>query len=281
MIVNKILYFLQKKGQFRILSALIYFMYKIKGKKIETVAHLKEFNVWEFKINGEYFYSSGPGWAYDYEYLLEQYASHLGFQYLPKQGDTVIDVGAGVGEELLIFSKLVGSQGKVVAIEAHPITFKALLHNNKKNRLENTKLLNLAISDQTGKIFIEDSSDSLANKVLNERTSQSFEVDAISIEQLVNQNNLNEVNLLKVNIEGAEQLLIKGIGNALPKIKHMAISCHDFRFENEGIEFFKTKQIVLEFLRRSGFDYVIRDTGSPLLDNYVYAYPAKLDASKG
>lgn len=273
MLVNRILQFLQRKGQYRLLAFLTFFMYKLKSKGIERVGYLEEFNVWEFQIQGEHFFSSGPGWAYDYDYLLNQYASHLGFHYLPKPGDCVVDVGAGVGEELLIFSKLVGNQGKVFAIEAHPTTFKALAYNNSRNGFQNTELLNVAVSDRSGKLFIEDSLDSLANKVTSESMGNSFEVDAVTIEQLVAQENIAEINLLKVNIEGAEQLLIKGIGSALAKIKNMAISCHDFRFENEGVEFFKTKQIVLEFLKKNNFDYIIRSTGNPLLDNYVYAFP--------
>ena len=41
----------------------------------------------------------------------------------PMEGNTIIDVGAGIGEDAVVFSKLVGLSGRVVAIEAHPGTF--------------------------------------------------------------------------------------------------------------------------------------------------------------
>jgi hypothetical protein len=39
--------------------------------------------------------------------------------YLPKEGDVVVDVGAGIGEEAIVFSHLVGPR-EVISIEAHP-----------------------------------------------------------------------------------------------------------------------------------------------------------------
>jgi FkbM family methyltransferase len=270
--VNSILKNLEKRGYYRLLSMVVWVMYRIKGKKIRSVKFLKELNVWEFEIGNDFFYSSGPGWVYDYDYLLQEFSTHLGFHYLPKDGDCVIDVGAGVGEELMIFSKRVGDSGRVFAIEAHPKTFKALEYNRDRNKLKNTELLNFAIADAPGHIFIEDTQDSLGNKVSKEQNTNTFRVEAITIKQLVDRFEIDRVDFMKVNIEGAEQLLVKGIGSAIHKIRNVAISCHDFRYQNEGVEFFKTKKIILEFLRASDFECVIRNTGNPLLDDYVYAF---------
>jgi len=275
MSVNRQLKWLQDHGQFKILTNLIYLMYKRKGKDIRHVEYVEALNVWEFKIGNDYFYSSGPGWAYDYDYLLSQFSTHLGYHYLPKEGDVVIDVGAGVGEELMIFSRCVGNAGKVFAIEAHPKTFQALTYNNSQNDFKNTVLLNVAVSDQAGYIFIEDTHDSLANKVSKVQAGNGFKVEAITIEGLASTYQLEKIDLIKVNIEGAEQLLIKGLGTTINKIKHMAISCHDFRYHNEGNEFFRTKAIVLEFLRDHNFECITRNTNNPLLDDYVYAFPKK------
>lgn len=273
--VNQQLQNLQKSGHTKLLSWLIYLMYKWKGKNIKQVSFLPELNVWEFKIGKDFFYSSGPGWAYDYQYLFEQFAANLGYNYMPKEGDLVIDVGAGVGEELMVFSKSVGEKGRVFAIEAHPKTFRTLQYNNDKNGFGNTELLNIAITDVPGQIFIEDSADSLANKVSKEENSGGFQVQAITIEQLINRYDIAQVDFMKVNIEGAEQLLIKGIGKSIDKFKNLAISCHDFRYQNEGNEFFKTKFIVHEFLKDNNFECIIRNTKNPLLDDYIYAYPKK------
>jgi len=273
--VNKQLKWLQDHDQISLLKSLIYMMYKRKGKDIKYVEYIRDFNVWEFKMGNDYFYSSGPGWAYDYDYLLSQFSTHLGYHYLPKEGDVVVDVGAGVGEELMIFSKRVGNPGKVFAIEAHPKTFQALTYNNSQNNFKNTELLNVAVSDVAGHIFIEDTQDSLANKVSKVQDGNTFKVQAVTIDQLASTYQLKKIDLIKVNIEGAEQLLIKGLGKSINIIRNMAISCHDFRYHNEGIEFFRTKAIVLEFLRDHNFECITRTTNNPLLDDYVYAFPRK------
>jgi len=272
--MNSFLHFLERIGQYRLLYALIYLMYRIKGRNIRKVKFWKDLGAWEFKIDNDYFFSSGPGWAYDYNYLKKQFEASVGAQYLPKEEDCVIDVGAGVGEELLIFSRLVGEKGKVFAIEAHPKTFKALQVNCKLNNINNATLLNVAVSDKPGRIFIEGARNALVNKVNNIEVPDATEVEAITIEQLVDRHGISRINFMKVNIEGAEQLLIKGIGKAISKIDNMAISCHDFRYVTEGNEFFKTKAIVLDFLDNNGFDYVTRLTDS-LGDSYVYAFPRK------
>lgn len=272
--INTLLRTLERNGYYRLLSKLIFLMYKIKGKNVQKVSYLKELSVWEFKLGEDFFYSSGPGWAYEYDYLKNQFQHHLGHYHLPKAGDIVVDVGAGVGEELMIFSKMVGNQGKVFAIEAHPKTFKALAYNNSQNKFSNTTLLNVAIADVPGNIFIEDSPDSLANSVSKENDKPGFTVEAITIEQLMDQFALSRIDFLKVNIEGAEQLLIKGIGNKLHAVKHMAISCHDFRYKNEGVEFFKTKQLVIDFLTKNNIAFKVRNTGNPLLDDYIYTFPS-------
>jgi FkbM family methyltransferase len=273
--VNRILKNLERRRYYKFLSGIIYFISKIKGKGIKSVAYLKDLNVWEFRFKNELYLSTGPGWGNDYQSLLNHFLMNLGYCYLPKEGDVVVDVGAGVGEELMILSRSVGESGRVFAIEAHPKTFRALSYNNSQNKLTNTVLLNVAVSHAVGSVLIEDLSDSLANKLMTTSTNNSIRVDAITIEKLADAYDLTKINYLKVNIEGAEQLLIKGIGEAIHKIENIAISCHDFRYRNEGDEFFKTKAIVLQFLKEHNFDCIIRNTGNPLLDDYVYAFPKK------
>ena len=52
-----------------------------------------------------------------------------------------MDVGAGVGEETLTFSRAVGARGEVICIEAHPRTHQCLEMLIRYNRLENVTAL--------------------------------------------------------------------------------------------------------------------------------------------
>ena len=72
-----------------------------------------------------------------------------------KKGDTVIDIGAGIGEFSVLASKLVGEHGKVISIEPSPEDFETLLVNLKTNKCHNVIPLNLAISDKPEKLNLE------------------------------------------------------------------------------------------------------------------------------
>ena len=74
------------------------------------------------------------------------------YQYVPREGDTIVDVGAGTGWETLLFSRTVGMSGRVISIEAHPRVFRCLSKMRAANRLENVTLVQAAVADQEGEV---------------------------------------------------------------------------------------------------------------------------------
>jgi FkbM family methyltransferase len=59
----------------------------------------------------------------------------------PKPGDTIVDIGAGRGEDDLAFSQAVGPTGKVLAVEAQPRSFRMLKAFCEVNDLRNVHQL--------------------------------------------------------------------------------------------------------------------------------------------
>ena len=88
-------------------------------------------------------------------------------EYTPRAGDVVFDIGAGIGAEMLLFSRLVGPSGRVVSVEAHPRTYKRLVDLCKANRLGNVTRLQVAVSDTDGTVVISDLEHHLRNTVLD------------------------------------------------------------------------------------------------------------------
>lgn len=252
------------------LKQLIFMRYRQRGKGIEKVDYHEQFGAWEYRIDGISFLSSGPGWVYDRDYLYTQLRQLSGFSYVPKKDDVVVDIGAGVGEETIIFSSLVGNTGKVFAVEAHPKTFKALTYLKEANNLENVVLSNIALSDRTGTVTIEDTDNSLANSILDVASERSFTVPAETFDDFVERNTIQSVDFLKMNVEGAEQLIIKGMIRSLDKVKHLAVSCHDFRYNQGESEFFRTKKLVTTFLLNHGFRILTQQSAVSMVDDYVY-----------
>ena len=151
--------------------------------------------------------------------------------FTPKQGDIVVDIGANIGRYTLIASKRVGTNGKVVAIEAHPGNFEMLNRNIKLNRLTNVISLNHAVYSKETKVKLyvpDEESGYTIYHTLMERTGKKFvEVDAITLDYLLLQlNGIREgvgVNWIKIDVEGVEFEVLKGATNVLSKSKDIAL----------------------------------------------------------
>jgi FkbM family methyltransferase len=63
-----------------------------------------------------------------------------------REGSTVIDVGANIGDLTVPLARTVGDAGKVYAIESHPAVFNVLCANLALNGLENVKPINAFVA---------------------------------------------------------------------------------------------------------------------------------------
>lgn len=200
------------------------------------------------------------------------------WDYVPKLGDTVIDVGAGIGEEAVIFSRLVGPVGRVIAIEAHPETFRCLEATIGRSELPNVTAINCAVADRDGELSISAGPSHLGpshlmNTVLNGEGDDGTRVPARSLDSLAHELRLDRVDLLKMNIEGAERMAVEGFDRLASRVRHAAISCHDFVATHfGGAPHYLTKDQVRAALEARGFTVRSRpDAAESWVRDYLYA----------
>ncbi len=196
--------------------------------------------------------------------------------YLPKPGDVVIDVGAGVGEETLTFSRAIGETGKLICIEAHPRTFRCLEKLVRHNCLTNVIPIHTAASEPgCSKVMIEDSEEYLANR---SDAAAGISVPATTIDEIHQQMGLARVHFLKMNIEGAERFAIRGRAETLRQTEVVGVSCHDFLATTASDVGLRTKTTVRNFLRRAGLMVVERSEPSlpPYVRDQVWGYNQEL-----
>src|SRR5919112_775026 len=153
-------------------------------------------------------------------------------RFTPKEGDIVIDIGAHIGLYTIISSKRVGAKGKVVAIEAHPGNFEMLNSNIKLNQLTNVIPLNYAVHSKETKVKLYlpsgESGFTKYNTIMPNwiNTQEKFvEVNANTLDYLLQLNQIRqeEVNWIKIDVEGAEFEVLKGATNVLSKSKDIAL----------------------------------------------------------
>lgn len=180
--------------------------------------------------------------------------------YKPSEGDVVVDIGAGRGEDVYAFSKAVGESGKVWAIEPHPESFAALEALCKEQGLANVTRLRYACTDKPGQLQIETLPVWESNYVREGEPSEtSHPVEAIPFDTLAERYQIGTIDFLKMNIEGAEHTALPGCRKALERVKHVCISAHDFRANRGEGEHFRTLAFVRAFLSNAGFRLLTRD----------------------
>jgi FkbM family methyltransferase len=199
------------------------------------------------------------------------------FRYTPKEGDTVVDIGAGYGEETLTFSRLVGSTGRVISVEAHPATYRRLVLNCKHNQLNNVTPLHFAVTDSDGVATIDEGTSELGSLTARIGQSAGTEVPSVTVDKLIVDYGLERIDLLKMNIEGAEQLAIRGMSQSSVRVRNAVISCHDFLVHPGSPcgdrAWFATYDVVADFMRDDGFILAGRRATDkrPWVQYYIYA----------
>lgn len=154
----------------------------------------------------------------------------LNFTYLDKlieKGDVLVDVGANQGVYTDFFKRLIGDDGKIYTIELHPQTFKILTEKylNEKNII----LKNKAVSDKCGIVDFYLGVDSFTNNIIGhdmnfKSNKKGGEIESITLDKLLE--NEERIKLIKIDVEGAEKLVLKGMEKTISKTDYIFIECH-------------------------------------------------------
>jgi len=143
-----------------------------------------------------------------------------------KEGDVVIDVGAYVGIFSLIAAGRVGSTGRVYAFEPVPRSHERLMRNIGVNEARNIKAYNLGLSDKNETLPISVPEQMPAEATLYEccATEISKGIDMRKdivqaklrpFDRFYDSERLNKVNVIKIDAEGAELKVLKGMGHTI------------------------------------------------------------------
>lgn len=141
------------------------------------------------------------------------------FRALIKPGDIVFDIGGDAGYYTLLFAKAAGPTGKVIVFEPIPKAQERILENVKLNGFQNVSLVDLALGSKRGAFVLEKPfEDSRIN--LEKTAPVSADDILVKVERfdtLVAERTLPLGDLIKIDVEGAEMEVLRGMDEYVAK----------------------------------------------------------------
>lgn len=154
-------------------------------------------------------------WYLHYFSVWEPQISEAWARILPK-GGTVLDIGGNIGYHALLAAKLVGPNGRVITFEPSRRIFAQLEANIALNGFTNVEPIRSAVSDRHGTAefhIMPDNEQGLGSLFPHEGTVRTEIVNLITFEEIASMVDMRSVDLVKIDVEGAEALLVSGMAS--------------------------------------------------------------------
>ena len=185
-----------------------------------------------------------------------------------KKGMICLDIGSNIGYYALLESKIVGADGKVIAIEPSPQNFQHLKKNLEIQNAKNVDAYNFAAGDKNGDVnFLvyreSNGSFTIPDGEETDIPGDIIKVTAKTMDSFLEELNINHVDFVRMDVEGYESHIIQGMINIIKKSKPMfQIEVHASILGKEG-----TKKFFKEF-QKYGYEakyYIPRDIDLPII----------------
>ncbi|AMA60981.1 FkbM family methyltransferase [Bradyrhizobium sp. CCGE-LA001] len=133
-------------------------------------------------------------------------------------GGTFVDVGANVGTFALVMARQVGANGKVVAIEPHPLTYGRLAFNHAASHATQVRLVQAAAGDNDGELMIESGGGNLGatHVVTGSASADAIKVPSLRLTRILDEAGVTQVDALKIDVEGFEDRVLIGFFRDAP-----------------------------------------------------------------
>ena len=182
----------------------------------------------------------------------------------------IIDCGANVGVSIIRFKKLF-PKAIISAYEADAKVFDCLQKNLASNGIQDVSLINKAVwVHNDGVEFGIEGAD--GGSVFHEGQNKVL-VPSIRLKDVISK--YDRIDLLKMDIEGAESDVLLDCGDAIQRVKYLFVEYHSFIDQPQRLN------ELLELFKRNGFRFYIHSIGSvhhrPFVDSVTGNMDIQLD----
>ena len=151
-------------------------------------------------------------------------------------GDLFVDVGANLGRYTIMLSS---NYKKVIAIEPEPSNMKHLKRNLLPAGIDNVDLLQIAISDREGYVNLYLARHSGGHTIKKGYYSKYIKVKSSTLNSILKDE--PRIDLIKVDVEGAEWQVLKGSERIMHKIQSWMIEVHDPKDKKKLAEYLQSR----------------------------------------
>jgi FkbM family methyltransferase len=138
-------------------------------------------------------------------------------------GQVFLDIGANAGYFSLLASHCVGESGMVLAVEPNPAIVKQLRQNTERNGLINIAIAEAACSDSTEvrNLYVASAYNTGLSSLSRDNLAwtKSVKVTCTTVDLLAEKYGLHRVDLVKIDVEGAELQVLRGMTTVLKRLR--------------------------------------------------------------
>ena len=233
MLVTKILFNLYQKGK-KILGG--------KGlTKYSFVRKIKDYSLANLQTNyaevfGNKLFLSKKGLALTVSHYgtYEEIEANIMKEKI-EVGDIAVDVGANIGLHTLNMARITSNEGKVFAFEPDPSNFKILEKNIQINNFQNIISEQKAVGEKFGETTLYQSKHPGMHRIYpqSNESKGEIQVEVTNLDKyFMDINFIDKIDFIKIDVEGFEFSVLKGMKNILQNNKQIKIL---FEFMPENI----------------------------------------------
>lgn len=168
-----------------------------------------------------------------------------------KPNDTFIDVGACIGDYSFFASSII-TEGHIYAFEPYKKSIEMFEENIRLNNLKNISIFKGVASDKNGYEYLRIEKESEVNHIVNKKSRHNeIRVRSITLDTFIAENNIKQVSILKIDVEGSEMKVLIGAEKSIQdkKIKKILIEL------NKNNQFFGTNNHkIITWLKKQHFN---------------------------
>ena len=200
-------------------------------------------------------------------------------QRIVRPGMTVLDVGANLGLYTVLFARLVGATGRVIAFEPDPALFALLRRNSTLNGFTNITAHNLALGSRSDRAMLRKMIFNSGDNTLGSDGSRCFRrevpIQVVALDEFLP---ALHIDLVKIDVQGWEFEVLRGMDRILAACPHAGIYFELWPAGLRRAE--RTPAEMAEWLQARGYKLYHAATGSELDESAFAALVSKLTGMK-